>query len=154
MTMSTRVAVLLVAIAGTGCAGILNGTFSPSGRTFPPRSEDCAFEHYSVPPETGFEQIGTIDIVPGYAGTNWPRSLGDLKQKVAPTVCRAGGDAIFSTPNGVGAYFTATVFKRLEGSMSTPIAEVPAPAGCQFDAHCKGDRVCVNHECVEPAKKQ
>jgi hypothetical protein len=31
---------------------------------------------------------------------------------------------------------------------------VPTPAvGCSTDAECKGSRICVNHDCVEPPPK-
>ena len=35
---------------------------------------------------------------------------------------------------------------------AAPIAPAPAPAagGCQYDAQCKGERVCVKGECVDP----
>jgi len=33
-------------------------------------------------------------------------------------------------------------------AVSTPTSA----AGCSFDAQCKGDRICVNHECAAPAE--
>lgn len=35
-------------------------------------------------------------------------------------------------------------------AVSTPAA-APVQSGCQYDAQCKGDRVCVKGECVDPA---
>jgi hypothetical protein len=135
-------------LAMAGCAT----TFSSSGHVYPPRPDNCSFEVFSVPPATGFEQVGTIDIPPGYAGANQPRTLGDLQKKIAPDVCHAGGDAIFASPNGAGAYITATVLKRISAPTESKSTEAVSEPGCQFDTQCKGDRVCMNHECVAPPK--
>lgn len=35
------------------------------------------------------------------------------------------------------------------GATASP-ATPPAAAGCQYDAQCKGDRVCVSGKCVAP----
>jgi hypothetical protein len=32
-------------------------------------------------------------------------------------------------------------------------AAAPATGGCEYDTQCKGDRVCVNRQCVDPAPK-
>lgn len=37
-------------------------------------------------------------------------------------------------------------------SASAPTA-APASGGCEYDTQCKGDRVCVNRQCVDPAPK-
>jgi ankyrin repeat protein len=36
---------------------------------------------------------------------------------------------------------------------TAPAAPPPAPAGCGKDTDCKGDRVCVKGECVEPGRR-
>jgi hypothetical protein len=34
-----------------------------------------------------------------------------------------------------------------------PPAASPQPGGCQYDAQCKGDRICRNGSCVDPTPK-
>ncbi len=39
-----------------------------------------------------------------------------------------------------------------KGTTELGAASAPAPGGgCSFDNQCKGDRVCVQHQCVSPA---
>ncbi len=138
-----RFAPLCLAMVAAGCVT----NFSSSGRTFPPRSANCAFEMFSVPPASGFDEVGTIDIE-----GQPPFNMGELQARIAEQVCKAGGDAVFSRPNGLGRYVNATVLKRIEGSNAPALSGSSADSGCQNDAQCKGDRVCVKHECVDPSK--
>jgi hypothetical protein len=32
-----------------------------------------------------------------------------------------------------------------------PVRVVSAPAGCSYDNQCKGDRICVKHQCIAPS---
>ncbi len=138
-----RFAPLYLVIVAAGCVT----NFSSSGRTFPPRSPNCAFEMFSVPPMSGFDEVGTI-VIEG----EQPFNMSELKVRIAEQVCKAGGDAVFSRPNGYGAYVNATVLKRIEGSNAPGLSGSGADSGCQNDAQCKGDRLCVKHECVDPSK--
>jgi hypothetical protein len=74
---------------------------------------------------------------------------------------------VYSTPSMGGNEGTTTSAMvmgealRCEGDErpSGPAAPVAAPApvvaapsgGCDYDTQCKGDRVCKNHQCVDPA---
>jgi hypothetical protein len=136
--MRTLRCTTLLWVTLTGCA---------TNRTYPP--EGCSFEVLTVPPASGFEEVGTIDIDPGLAGTNWPRTVGDLQAKIAPQVCGAGGDAIYARPNRYGMYVGATVLKRTAKSAVPVDVTTDGQLGCQFDTQCKGNRVCVKHECVD-----
>jgi len=42
--------------------------------------------------------------------------------------------------------------ERTASGTGTEVASA-RPEGCQFDTQCKGERVCVEHQCVEPAAK-
>jgi hypothetical protein len=96
-------------------------------------------------------EVGTVDVHPGVWDSSYASSLDDFKKQIEPRVCEAGGDAAVALVNGGGGYVKATVLKSTGAPASTqPTA---ATAGCQFDTQCKGDRVCVKGECVEPAKK-
>jgi hypothetical protein len=121
-----------------------------TGPQLPSRGDQCDFQALTTPPAGGFVEIGTIDVQSAFAITK----LDDFKARIEPYVCQAGGDAAVAWANGYGIYVKATVLK----SKGAPTeAQQPAPAqaggGCQFDTQCKGDRVCVKGECVDPVKK-
>lgn len=136
--------------------GCTNLTKSGSPRA--PRDPDCHFTMLSLPPDSGYVEVGTIDL-------HWsrPRDLSDFKRAIQSDVCAAGGDAAIARVNGDGQYIKATVIRRTsyrpggaqrasagrKGALG-PAKEAPAALGCQYDTQCKGERVCVKGECVAP----
>jgi hypothetical protein len=136
-------------------AGCVGGetTLTTTGPKVPSRGEHCDFQVLTADPSAGFVELGTVDVEPGNWGRNIYTNLAEFKEHIAPYVCAAGGDAAVALANGYGMYIKATILKT---TGAPPAASVPAGSaagGCQFDTQCKGDRVCVKGECVDPAKK-
>jgi hypothetical protein len=127
-------------------------TLSTTGPAQPSREVGCDFQVFTVAPGDGYVEIGTIDVSPGGWGANTYRKLPSFKEKVQPYVCRAGGDAVLALANGYGMYIKATILKGT-GASASGAASQGAAGGCRFDTQCKGDRICVKGECVEPEKK-
>jgi hypothetical protein len=98
----------------------------------------CAFQILTAPPSGRYVEVGVVDAHLGDYGSNAFSTLADFKKEIAPYVCRAGGDMAVALANDAGIYIRATVLK------SQP------EAGCQLDTQCKGARVCVRSECVDP----
>jgi hypothetical protein len=152
---------LFLLAACHGSSAILTTT----GPRMPSRGDNCEFEMLTAPPAAGYIEVGTVDVEAGNYGNPFKSNLADFKSQIESRVCQAGGDAAVASANGYGVYVHATILKASDAPVSTPpppaeAAPAPAPpvepiptAGCQYDAQCKGDRVCVRGECVEPAKK-
>jgi hypothetical protein len=127
------------------------------------------------PPE-GYAEIAVVDVPVQIASTD----LSGLKEDIRSYVCQAGGDAAVAHANGYGQYIKATVLKRSQDA--TFGAERPGPADsapdefagskpkndgsgfvtgkapvddgrCHYDTQCKGERICVQGDCVDPAPK-
>jgi hypothetical protein len=116
-----------VAIAGlTACTVgpslTTTGPHAPSSRPLP-----CEFQLLTVVPSGSYVERGAFDF----------------KQEVAPYVCRAGGDIALAQANRDGIYVRATILKATAAAL---------PTGCAFDTQCKGQRVCVKGECVDPPR--
>lgn len=149
-----------------------------TGPAQPARALGCEFEVFTTPPP-GFVEIGAVDVNPGGYGVNDFRDVAAFKAKIQPYVCQAGGDAAIAYANGFGMYIKATILKR-DGSLpataavaealppplpppsppqaqAAPPAPAPPPAadpgGCRYDTQCKGDRLCVQGSCVDPATR-
>lgn len=93
-------------------------------------------------------------------------AVNDMRNRAA----RLGAThVVYSTPAMGGASGTTTSAMVMGEALrceagaapdapSTPVVApaaaveaAPATGGCAYDTQCKGDRVCVNHECVSPA---
>jgi hypothetical protein len=138
-----RVGRLVARLVAAACciSGCVQTELTRTGPKQTPRDENCAFRIFTSVPSSGFVEIGTIDVSPIDA----TRSLSELKEQIQAYVCQAGGDAAVAITNGAGSYIKATVLKRSKAEVTL--------AGCQYDAQCKGERVCVKGECVDPAPK-
>jgi hypothetical protein len=154
----------MVIVAGmslSGCGSVKLTTTGQAGEAKPP---SCDFSLYTTKPDGDWVEIAVIDVNPGAYGHKRYTDIERFKKAIQPKVCAAGGDAAIALPNGAGVYIKATVLRMLEplsvrrdtppGTATQPsrstIAD-PTTSGCQFDTQCKGDRICVEGECVVPA---
>jgi hypothetical protein len=128
-------------------------TMLTTGAKQPPRPQGCDFQVLTGVPASGYSELGTIDVQPGGWGSNVYTHLDGFKEKIQPYVCEAGGDAALAVANGYGMYIKATILKRTGAAAPAADPSHADAAGCQFDTQCKGERVCVKGECVDPAKK-
>jgi hypothetical protein len=143
------------------CLGFLgcgSTDMTATGEAQSPRAEGCDFDILTATPFTGFKEIGTVDVTPGGYGIDVFTDLSAFKRHIRPQVCRLGGDAAIASANGFGMYIKATVLKRASGAapvsvgLSTASAAAPmSKSGCEYDAQCKGDRICISGKCEEPA---
>ncbi len=133
--------------------------FTQTGQRYPARERKCQIQVVTRAPASGFIEIGTIDVKPGSYGANKFRDLESFTKAIRLDVCEAGGDAAVAMVNVQGEYVKATVLKAIvvaaaPAAPAVQPAAAPAapatPAGCSFDAQCKGDRICVNNVCVSP----
>jgi hypothetical protein len=132
--------------------------FTQTGQRYPARERKCQIEVAASAPASGFIEIGTIDVKPGSYGANKFRDLESFTKEIRLDVCEAGGDVAVAMVNTHGEYVRATVLKAtVVAPAAAPAAPAApavqpaaAPAGCSFDAQCKGDRICVNNVCVPP----
>ena len=136
-----------VILAGCGSTNL-----TTTGPKLPSRGEHCAFQVLTAPPAGGYVEVGTVDVQPGGYGSNTYTTLAAFKNQIEPYVCQAGGDAAVALANGFGMYIKATILKMTGAPPAAPMAAA-SPSGCQFDTQCKGDRIWVKGECIEPAKK-
>jgi len=155
-----------VALSILGIAGCGSTNMTPTGPEQKPREATCEFRIFTTAPE-GYAEVAAIDVTPGAYGQNQFTDIADFKEEIRPSVCRAGGDAAIAYANGLGMYIKATVLKKVasdkthaetqtskHGVESAPVTAPntdPSAAGCHYDTQCKGDRVCVKGECVDPA---
>jgi hypothetical protein len=128
---------------------------TPNAAPQRPRSDNCEFQTFSTPPAGGYAEVAVIDVQFGAYGSNVYTDLAGFKQKIQPYVCRAGGDAALVHVNGYGMYIKATVLKAVAAApvAAAPVAAPSAAApdtACHYDGQCKGDRLCVKGECVDP----
>jgi hypothetical protein len=112
----------------------------------------------TTPPGRGYVEIATLDIERGFMGDNTLEDSAELKKSIQPDVCAAGGHAVIAYANGRGHYVKASVLRETEDFAAQPAPARVAPAapaagqpGCQYDTQCKGERVCVSGQCVDPA---
>jgi hypothetical protein len=145
----------ILCLAFLGC-GSTNMT--ATGEAQSPRAAECDFDILTATPFTGFKEIGTIDVTPGGYGIDVFTDLSAFKDHIRPQVCQLGGDAAIASANGYGMYIKATVLKRAAGaapaSVAPSVASAAAPtgkSGCEYDAQCKGDRICISGKCQSPA---
>jgi hypothetical protein len=103
----------------------------------------CEFQLLTVVPSGSYVERGAFEAQLGDYGSNAFSTLADFKQEVAPYVCRAGGDIALAQANRDGIYVRATILKATAAAL---------PTGCAFDTQCKGQRVCVKGECVDPPR--
>ena len=102
---------LASALLAGGC--LATGAFIPTGdQRFSPRSPECTFSLYTIPPE-GFVEVGLVQFHGGpYDGAF---GLGEARQLAAPHVCAAGGDGLV-VPHKGGEYSViprATIIRRV-----------------------------------------
>lgn len=143
-----------------GAAGCGSTKMTPSGPEQEARDPACEFRVFTTAPAGGYAEIAAIDVQPGGYGHKMFTDIADFKEEIRPSVCQAGGDAVIAYANGYGMYIKATVLKELpEAAKPTVASTSGAPAaqapsipqdGCRYDTQCKGERVCVNGECVDP----
>jgi hypothetical protein len=128
----------------TGCGGTVTAT--RTGPAWPTKSDDCTFEVFTAVP-SGYMEIGTLDLQ-GVAATTIP----EFREAAKHDVCTLGGDAVFPRVSGYGFYSHATVLHSV-AAPSAPSAAPSAADGCHYDAQCKGERICVSGQCVNPPAK-
>lgn len=153
----------MIKVCGWVCCLVFLGCGSTdrtaTGPHAPPREDNCDFDILTSTPVGGYREIGTVDVTPGGYGYNQFTSLTEFKDHIRPDVCQLGGDAAIASANGYGMYIKASVLKRVQAPRPQPVAPAPAAApapthaGCEFDTQCKGDRICIDGKCVEPAPK-
>ena len=156
--------VLGVYLLGLG-ACLPSGKVSVTGPAQAPREASCDFAVLTVPPASGFVEIGAIDFSQSFTGKMYSE-LDELKTAITPDVCKAGGDAAIALANGLGEYIKVTIVKRVPDAPARPVSAAPAappsaaaavalkPAedlGCHYDTQCKGDRICSDGKCVPPS---
>ena len=80
------------------------------------RPANCAFDILTMRPARAVEELGIIEFEGGAvyktghrAGV--PTSAADLREKIGPQVCGAGGQAVVTEVNGLGQYIRATVLR-------------------------------------------
>jgi hypothetical protein len=137
---------------------------SATGASAPSAGEPCAFQILTAPPSGGYVEVGVVNAQVGDFGSNAFSTLADFRKKIAPDVCRVGGDMAVVHANDSGIYIRATILKSapatapaapptaLAAPPTAPAAPPTAP-GCQFDMQCKGDRLCVRGECADPPNR-
>lgn len=149
--MRQRTFVLLVTCMSLVACG--STTMTTTGPQEPSRGEHCGFHVLTAMPAGQFVEIGTIDVDHGSYGTNTFRTLDAFKEHIRPHVCQAGGDVAVALANGEGMYIKATVLKAKAATAEAQVSPPDVAAGCRFDTQCKGERLCVKGECVDPEKK-
>lgn len=87
-----------------------------STKTVAARAPNCAFDVLTLKPARPVEELGIIDFEGGYVYSSGkregvPSSAADLREKIGPEVCRAGGEAVVTEVNGLGQYVRATVVR-------------------------------------------
>jgi hypothetical protein len=120
-----------------------------TGPDAPSRGLPCDFQILTALPSGGYVEKGVVNAHLGDFGSNAFSTLADFKKEIAPYVCRTGGDMAVAQANGAGIYVRATILKATGAPPSSPASA----AGCAFDTQCKGDRVCVKGECVDPSNR-
>jgi len=151
----TRGTFLIVFGACFALAGCGSTSLTRTGPRLAARPATCDFQMLTAAPTGGFVEVGTVDVEFGAYGSHQFRKLSDFKEEIAPSVCKAGGDAAIATVNGYGMYIKATILKSsgLPTSAPTLTQANASTGGCSFDAQCKGDRICTRGACVDPAMK-
>jgi hypothetical protein len=140
--------VFVVAVGLMACHGV---KLTPTGPEHPPRPENCDFQLFTALP-SGYTEIAAIDVVVPW-GKDPRTEISKFKSDIGPYVCKAGGDAAWTTANGAGEYIKATVLKRIEAPASAPSPDsekAKRRSGCEYDTQCKGDRICVDRRGVSP----
>jgi hypothetical protein len=67
----------------------------------------CDFQVVTLPPSSGYEEIGTLS--PSGFGA---QTADDFKAGVHDDVCRIGGDLVVTEINGKGEYVRGTVLRK------------------------------------------
>jgi hypothetical protein len=121
-----------------------------TGPTVPSQEAPCAFQILTAAPSVEYVEVGVVNAHLGDYGSNAFSTLADFKKEITPYVCRAGGDMAVAYANDAGIYIRATV---LRSTGAKPASASRPAAGCQFDTQCKGQRVCVRGECMDPSPR-
>jgi hypothetical protein len=102
----------------------------------------------TTPPAAPFIELGIATL--GSEVGHWHGELEDVKESIAPLVCRAGGDAAiaFADGGGLSSYTRATIIKF--GAGATPSVPPAMDGKCHYDTQCKGQRLCKQGTCVDP----
>jgi hypothetical protein len=129
-----------VALLACGFTSELRPSTTPAA----PRSEGCDFRLLTLPPAAPFTEVGVVYLKPVFF--NHAAELDELKARIGPEVCKAGGNAAV-TLAPFGGSQRVTVIKLLDAT--APVAA----SRCVYDAQCKGDRICVNGACEPPRPK-
>lgn len=129
-------AIVIASLAGCDAPALT--TAGPGAVSRPPA---CEFQLLTVVPSGSYVEKGVFETQEGNYGSNSFSTLADFKREITPYVCKAGGDVAVAHANGNGIYVRATILKA---------TGAPPAAGCAFDTQCKGQRVCIKGECVDP----
>ncbi|MCA9643054.1 MAG: hypothetical protein KC492_20290 [Myxococcales bacterium] len=129
----------------------------------------CSFSEWHAMHKTATAgQVGCSEselVITDYEVSEWTNT-GSWKASChgKAFICsKYGADITCNEHVGVGS--TPKASAEPSSSKPTPVAQVVAPAtpaqsqaedagdadpGCHYDTQCKGDRICRNHECVDP----
>jgi hypothetical protein len=72
----------------------------------PAKEAGCFFEVLTTRPDRAYDELGVLDCNGAEAA---PRDMATFREKIAPMVCGAGGDAVLADVNGAGNYVRGTV---------------------------------------------
>src|SRR5215510_403628 len=80
------------------------------------RPPNCAFDVLTLRPGRPVDELGIIDFQGGTVAKDGtragvPSSAAELREKIGPEVCQAGGEAVITEVNGLGQYIRATVVR-------------------------------------------
>jgi hypothetical protein len=95
------------------------GPYTYTGRTTAaPRSyaDGCPFEVFTLPPPSGYQEIGVVE------GGRALSTLDRFRSAIDHEVCSHGGDAVVALANGLGNYIKGTVLRRTDAA---PTAATP-----------------------------
>jgi hypothetical protein len=117
-------------------------------------------------PAGNCKSLGTVTGKGGGASGAWVSNEDLIKYAVTDARNQAvklgATDLVYSSPSMGGDSGTTTSAMviaealKCDGAMVASAPPAPAApaaaaiAGCQFDTQCKGDRLCMHGECVEP----
>lgn len=80
------------------------------------RPANCAFDVLTIRPARAVQELGLFEFEGGAvyktghrAGV--PSTAAELREKIGPQVCAAGGEAVLTEVNGLGQYVRATVVR-------------------------------------------
>lgn len=111
----------------SGCTLVLSCTTARMTRTadvVEAREPDCQFDVFTMHTPAGFQEIAVVDIAAYYDAIT---TADAFRKRVAPEVCKAGGDAVAAMVNGNGVYVKGVILRRTADATSEA-AQLDTPA--------------------------